>query len=70
MAKREVRYDLRRGNRYYRSVRAEQLKKWILEGVIKEGEIEVWRSGLSGWRKPEELEEFKSLFKKRKGEPS
>ena len=41
------------------------MKSWILNGIIKPDEALVWRSGLSGWRKPEELEELIPFFKQR-----
>jgi len=59
----EIKYDIRRGADTYRAIFVDRLKSWILKGVIKQGETVVWRSGLSGWRKPEELEELVPFFK-------
>ncbi len=36
--------------------------------MIKKDEALVWRSGLSGWRKPEELAELKPYFEEREEE--
>jgi len=58
----EIKYDIKRGADIYRGIYGVRLKSWISKGVIKRGEAVVWRSGLSGWRKPEELEELASLF--------
>jgi len=58
----EIKYDIRRGTDVYRAIYAPRLKSWISKGVIKRGEALVWRSGLSGWRTPEELEELEPLF--------
>lgn len=59
----EIKYDIRRGADIYRAIYGPRLQRWISTGRIKQGEVFVWRSGLSGWRKPEELEEFTSYFK-------
>jgi len=61
----ELEYDIRRGVDVYRRLHFARLKSWILKGIIKKGEAIVWRSGLSGWRKPEELEELKPYFKQK-----
>jgi len=45
-----------------------RLRSWILKGIIKRDEALVWRSGLSGWRKPEELEELKPYFEQKEKE--
>jgi len=58
----EIKYDIRRGADIYRAIYGARLQKWILAGKIKRGEVIVWRSGLSGWRKPEELEELAVFF--------
>ena len=55
----DLKYDIRRGADVYRLIYFARLKSWILKGIIKKDEALVWRSGLSGWRKPEELEELK-----------
>jgi len=61
----ELKYDIRRGADVYRLIYFARLKSWILKGIIKKGEAIVWRSGLSGWRKPEELEELKPYFEQK-----
>ena len=61
----ELKYDVRRGADTYRLIYHSRLKSWILKGIIKRDEALVWRSGLSGWRKPEELEELIPFFKQR-----
>jgi CheY-like chemotaxis protein len=58
----EERWDVRRGAIYYRHVSGGRLRQWIKTGKIKAGETVVWREDLSGWRKPEELEELRQLF--------
>lgn len=60
----EIKYDIKRGADVYREVYGIRLQSWISKGVIKRGEAVVWRSGLSGWRKPEELEELAPLFER------
>lgn len=65
---RELKYDVRRGADTYSAVYHSRLKSWILKGIIKREETLVWRSGLSGWRRPEELEELKPFFSKRENE--
>jgi len=61
----ELKYDVRRGADTYRLIYYSRLKSWILKGIIKQDEALVWRSGLSGWRKPEELEELIPFFEQR-----
>ena len=61
----EIKYDIRRGGDIYRSIYDTRLQSWISTGKIKRGEIIVWRSGLSGWRRAEELEELAPFFEKR-----
>jgi len=61
----ELKYDVRRGADTYRVIYHSRLKSWILKGIIKRDEALVWRSGLSGWRKPEELEELTPFFEQR-----
>lgn len=61
----EIRYDIRRGADIYRTILQPRLQGWISSGKIKRGEILVWRSGLSGWRRAEELEELAPFFEKR-----
>ncbi len=61
----EVKYDIRRGADIYRAIYGSRLQNWIFTGKIKRGDILVWRSGLSGWRKAEEIEELIPFFEKR-----
>ena len=61
----ELKYDVRRGADTYRLIYYSRLKSWILKGIIKRDEALVWRSGLSGWRKPEDLEELRPYFEQR-----
>ncbi len=61
----ELKYDVRRGADTYRVIYYARLKNWILKGIIKRNEALVWRSGLSGWRKPEKLEELIPFFEQR-----
>ncbi len=58
----EIKYDIRRGADIYRAIYFARLRDWISKGRIKRGEVIVWRSGLSGWRRPEELEELIPFF--------
>jgi len=60
----EIRWDIRRGASTYKVVHDARLKKWISTGKIKRGEVIVWRSGFSGWRKPEELDELTPFFRR------
>ena len=64
----ETKYDVRRGADTYRLIFFARLRSWILKGIIKRDEALVWRSGLSGWRKPEELEELRPYFEQREAE--
>jgi CheY-like chemotaxis protein len=63
-----LKYDIRRGADTYRSIYHSRLKSWILKGIIKPDEALVWRSGLSGWRRPEELEELAPYFQQQEEE--
>ena len=65
---REQKYDIRRGADTYREIYHSRLRSWILKGIIKQDEAVVWRSGLSGWRKPEEMEELMPYFERREQE--
>ncbi|MDP8218883.1 MAG: response regulator [Candidatus Theseobacter exili] len=56
-------YDIKRGADIYRRISFSRFKKWICSGKLKRGEIVVWRSSLSGWRKAEDLEELAPFFK-------
>ena len=58
-------YDVIRGADIYRAIHQSRLESWILKGIIKRDEALVRRSGVSVWRKPEELEELRPYFKKR-----
>jgi len=68
MSIQELKYDVRRGADTYSAVYHPRLKAWILKGIINREEALVWRSGLSGWRKPEDLDELKPYFEKREEE--
>lgn len=59
----QIKWDIKRGADIYGGVYDARLKNWISTGKIKTGEVFVWRSGFSGWRKPEELEELQPHFK-------
>lgn len=59
----KIKYDIRRGADIYRSIYNSRLQSWISTGKIKRGEVLVWRSGLSVWRKPEELNDLLPFFK-------
>ena len=61
----EIKYDVKRGADVYKMIFHSRLRSWILKGIIKRGGTIVWRSGLSGWRKPEELEELKPYFRQK-----
>jgi len=60
----EIKYDVKRGADIYRAIYESRLQGWISTGKIKQGEVIVWRGGLSGWRRPEELDELKPFFEK------
>ncbi len=60
----EIKWDIKRGADVYRQVFDSRLKSWISTGKIKPGEVVVYRSGFSGWRKPEELEELIPYFRR------
>lgn len=64
----EMKYDVRRGADTYRLIYFARLKSWILKGIIKRDEALVWRSGLSGWRPPEDLPELRPYFEQREEE--
>jgi CheY-like chemotaxis protein len=61
--KSEIRWDVKRGTSVYQQVSDDRLKRWIKTGKIKAGEVVVWRENLSGWRKPEEIEELSAFFR-------
>lgn len=58
----DVKWDVKKGASVYTEVWTHRLVHWILKGIIKKGEIMVWRGGLSGWYKPEDLPELKPYF--------
>lgn len=58
-----IKWDIKIRGETYREVSGARLQKWISTGKIKLGEALVWRSGFSGWRKPEELKELRIFFK-------
>ena len=60
----EIKWDIKRGADVYRQVFDSRLKSWIYTGKIKPGEVVVYRSGFSGWRKPEELNEIIPYFRR------
>ncbi len=60
----EIKWDIKRGAEIYRTVYDARLKGWISTGKIKRGEVTVWCSGSSGFRKPEELPELASFFER------
>lgn len=60
----EIRWDIKRSADIYRQILDARLKFWISTGKIKPGEAVVWRSGFSGWRRPEELEELIPYFRR------
>jgi len=64
----EIKYDVRKGADIYRSIYASRLRSWVSTGKINLEEVLVWRSGLSGWRKPEQLEELRPYFEQREEE--
>ncbi len=59
-----VQWDIKRGADIYRQVFHNRLKLWICTGKVKRGEAVVIRSGFSGWRKPEDLEELSPYFRR------
>lgn len=60
----DIKWDIRKGSAIYSVVYTPRLASWIVTGKIKKGEAEVWRSGLSGWRKPEDMPELQPYFKR------
>jgi CheY-like chemotaxis protein len=61
----EKRWDIKRGASVYHQVSDAHIKQWIKTGKIKAGEVVVWHINLSGWRRPEELEELRPCFELR-----
>ena len=61
----EFKYDIKRGADIYRSISESSLQSWIVSGKVH-SDMLIWRSGLSGWRKAEDLKELIPFFKKRK----
>lgn len=65
--KKSTKWDVKRGYSVYKDISTNAIKKWIRERRFSKGEeVFLWRSGMSGWRRPAELDEFKGLFKKKK----
>lgn len=60
----ELKWDIKIKGETYRGISGSRLQRWIFTGKIKPKEVLVWRSGLSGWRKPEELKELRPFFKR------
>jgi CheY-like chemotaxis protein len=60
----EIKWDIKRGADVYRQVFDSRLKSWISSGKLKPDEVVVYRSGFSGWRRPEELEELMPYFRR------
>lgn len=60
----EIKWDIKRGVDTYRQISDNRLKAWISMGKIKPIEMVVWRSGFSGWRRPEDIEELLPYFKR------
>lgn len=58
----ETRWDIKRDVHVYHQVSDARIKLWIKTGKIKKGEAVVRHVNLSGWRKPEELEELRPFF--------
>ena len=58
----KTRWDIKRGANVYHQVSDARIKLWIKSGKIKAGEAVVWHTDLSGWRRPEELEELRPFF--------
>jgi len=63
--KKYTKWDVKYGYGVYQSVYTETLQRWIKEGRLNEGEVFVWTSGMSGWRRPEEMPEFERFFKRK-----
>ena len=61
----EDRWDVKRAGRIFSRLSLGHVKRSITKGLIKEDDL-IWHSGMSGWRKADESEELKPLFKKRK----
>jgi len=61
----ETKWDIRRSADIYNQILDGRLKSWISSGKIKPGETVVWKSGFSGWRKPEELDDLIPYFRRR-----
>lgn len=58
----DVKWDVKKGHTIYSEVWTHRLVHWILSGIIKKGEVMVWRGGLSGWYSPEDLPELIPCF--------
>ena len=63
-----ISWDVKGKSGVYKSVSTKIIKKWIKEGKVNKEETFVWNNRISGWRRVENLDEFKGLFKKNKVE--
>ena len=63
--KKNIKWDVKRGCGILKFINTSILTKWIKEGRLGKEDAFLWRRGMSGWRKPEDVDEFKKLFKKR-----
>ena len=59
---RDIKWDVKKERGTYSNIYTPRLIQWILKGVIKKGEVLVWRSGFSGWIMPEKLPELIPYF--------
>ena len=64
MAPEETSWQLKKGRRTYLPVPTRRLTRWISEGRVTEDDL-VWRSGFSGWKRVGDVEELKSVPKKK-----
>lgn len=58
----DIKWDVKKGHSIYTEVYTHRLANWISTGRIKKDEVTVWRGGLSGWVRPEELSELTPYF--------
>lgn len=59
----DTKWDVKKEHTVYTGIYTHRLVFWISEGRIKKGEVMVWRGGLSGWEKPEQLPELIPYFR-------
>lgn len=59
----DVKWDVKKGYSVYSEVWTHRLVHWISTGIVKRGDIMVWRGGLSGWTRPEDLSELLPFFR-------